>query len=193
MAREKYEFKPDNVGTGLLSKLYLTKKQRQALLKWLLYALVLVVLLVLQDVLLSKLEVFGATTDLVSTAILLICLLQGAEIGGVFTLISSVLFLFSGSAPGPYIVVFLTAYGVLTAIFRQAFLRKGFGSMALCTAGALLLYELSVFAMALFLEYTYFSRIGSFLMTWLLSLAAIPLLYPVLASIGKIGGETWKE
>jgi hypothetical protein len=47
--------------------------------------------------------------------------------------------------------------------------------------------------MALFLEYTYFSRIGSFLMTWLLSLAAIPLLYPVLASIGKIGGETWKE
>ena len=50
MAREKYEFKPDNVGTGLLSKLYLTKKQRQALLKWLLYALVL---LVLQDVQLS--------------------------------------------------------------------------------------------------------------------------------------------
>ena len=193
MAKKKYEFKPDNIGTGLLSKLYLTKKQRQAVLKWLLYTVVLLVLLVLQDVLLSKLDVFGGTTDLVSCAILLICLLQGPETGGMFALISSAMFLFSGSAPGPYTIVFLTAYGVLTAIFRQAFLRKGFGSMALCTVGALLLYELSVFAMGLFLEHTIFSRIGSFLMTWLLSLAAIPLLYPILASIGKIGGETWKE
>lgn len=193
MAKKKYEFKPDNVGTGTLSKLYLTKKQRQAALKWLLYGLACLVLLVLQDVLLSRLHVFGATTDLVSCAILLICLLQGPENGGVFALISSGIFLFSGSAPGPYTIVFLTVYGILAAIFRQAFLRKGFGSMALCTAGALLLYELSVFAMVLFLGYTIGSRIGSFLMTWVLTLAAIPLLYPILASIEKIGGETWKE
>jgi hypothetical protein len=193
MARKKYDFKPDNIGTGTLSKLYLTKKQRQALLKWLLYGLVLLVLLVMQDVLLSKLDVWGATTDLVSCSILLICLLQGAETGGVFALVSSAVFLFSGSAPGPYSIVFLTVYGVLTAIFRQAFLRKGFGSMALCTAGSLLLYELSVYAMALFLGHTVASYIGSSLMTWLLTLVAIPVLYPVLASIGKIGGETWKE
>ena len=34
---------------------------------------------------------------------------------------------------------------------------------------------------------------GSRLMTWLLTLVAIPLLYPILAAIEKIGGETWKE
>jgi hypothetical protein len=193
MAKKKYEFKPDSSGTGLLSKLYLTPKQRQSLLKWFLYGLVLLVLLVLQDVLLSKLDIYGATTDLVACAILLTCLILGAESGGVFTLVSSCLYLFSGSAPGPYSIVFLTVYGVLIAIFRQAFLRKGFGSMVLCTVVTLLVYELSVFAMVLFLGYTTGDRMGSFLMTWVLTLVAIPLLYPVLAAIDKIGGETWKE
>ena len=193
MAKKKYEFKPDPAGSGTLSKLYLTRKQRQSVLKWALYGLLCLAALILQDVILSELSLLGTTTDLVSAVILLICLLQGAETGGVFALVSSAVFLFSGSAPGPYSIVFLTVYGVLTAIFRQAFLRKGFGSMALCTAGSLLLYELSVYAMALFLGHTVAGYIGRFLMTWLLTLVAIPVLYPVLASIGKIGGETWKE
>ncbi|MBQ9168950.1 MAG: hypothetical protein IJX67_11170 [Oscillospiraceae bacterium] len=193
MAKKKYEFKPDPAGSGTLSKLYLTHKQQRSLLKWLLYSLVCLVILVIQDVVLSGLDVFGATTDLVSGTILLICLLQGPENGGVFALICSMFYLFSGSAPGAYSIVFLTVYGILAAIFRQAFLRKSFGSMILCAAGALLLYELSVFAMGLFLGYTIGSRIGSFLITWLLTLIVMPVLYPILSSIGKIGGETWKE
>lgn len=193
MAKKKYEFKQDRTGSDFLSHLYLTKKQRQSILKWLLYALVLLVLLILQDVVLRRFRLLGATTDLVSGAILLICLLQGPEIGGTFALIASALFLFSGSAPGPYVIVFLTAYGILTAIFRQAFLRKSPGSILICTAGSLLLYELSVFAMVLFLGYTTPGRIGTFLIIWLLTLVFLPMLYPLLASIGKIGGETWKE
>lgn len=193
MAKKKYEFKPDPMGSGTLSKLYMTRKQRQSLLKWLLYSLVCLVVLVVQDVVLSDLDIFGATTDLVGCAILLICLLQGPENGGMFALFSSVFYLFSGSAPGAYSIVFLTVYGILAAIFRQAFLRKSFGSMVLCAAGALLLYELSVFAMGLFLGYTIGSRIGTFLITWLLTLIVMPILYPIVSSIGKIGGETWKE
>ena len=45
----------DDIGkrrSGLLSKLFLTKQQRRSVLKWTLYAMVLVVLSVLQDVLL---------------------------------------------------------------------------------------------------------------------------------------------
>ncbi len=193
MARIKYDFKPDPGGSGNLSKLYLTKLQRQSLLKWLLYALLSLLALTVQDVLLCSLDILGATTDLVPGVLLLICMLQGPEQGGVFILLSALFYSFSGSAPGVFSIVFLTVYGILLAIFRQAFLRKSFGSMLLCTAAALGLYELSVFAAALFLGYVTLSRIGIFLLVWFLTLLTLPLLYPAAAAIGKIGGETWKE
>ena len=68
---KKYEFKPDKPNAGLLSKLYLTQKQRKSLLKWTIYGLLLVFLSVLQDVLLCRISIFGATTELVPCGICL--------------------------------------------------------------------------------------------------------------------------
>ena len=99
---KKQDFKPDKTGNGILSKLYLTAAQRRTILKWTLYAVVLLALSLLQDVVLSKVRLFGATTDLVPCAIILICILEEAHKSAVFTLIASCLFLFSGSAPGTY-------------------------------------------------------------------------------------------
>ena len=87
MAR-KVEFKPDKPRTSLLNKLYLTQKQRRSLLKWVLYTLVLVFLSVLQDVLLCRMDILGATTELVPCGIFLICLLEGTESGCIFALVS---------------------------------------------------------------------------------------------------------
>lgn len=190
---KKNEFKPDKTGSGFLSKLYLTQKQRKSLLKWTLYLLVLLVLSVLQDVLFSRLRVNGATTDLVPCAIFLICILEGSQNGCIFALVSSLLYLLSGTAPGVYCVVLLTFLAVGACVFRQAFLQKGFGTTMLCTVMATMLYELAVFAIGLLLGLTYPSRIAGFLITGALSLIAAPLLYPILRSIGTIGGETWKE
>ena len=89
MAKKKYEFKPDKLGTGFLSKLYMTPTQRRKLLKWGLFALVLLVLSLLQDVFFCHLRLFGATTDLVPAAILLITVLLGTESGCLFALIAS--------------------------------------------------------------------------------------------------------
>ena len=50
MARKKFEFRQDKTGPDLLSKLYLTQKQRLSLVKWSLFALVILVLSLLQDV-----------------------------------------------------------------------------------------------------------------------------------------------
>ena len=69
--RRKNEFKPDRPhGSSILSRLYITKKQRLAIGKWLLMALVLVVLSAVQDSVMSRVQIFGTTTDLVSAAIL---------------------------------------------------------------------------------------------------------------------------
>lgn len=190
---KKYEFKPDRTGTSDLGKLYITKKQRKTVLRWSLFALCCLVLLIFQDVLMSHVRIMGATTDLVASAILMICLLCGAESGGVFTLAASFVWVFSGSAPGIYSAVLLTAFGIFLSVFRQMYLRKGWGSTLFCTGLALLGYEMAVFIIGLLLGLTRPDRLGSFLMTVLLTGLTMPLMYPVLSAVSKIGGETWKE
>jgi hypothetical protein len=149
--------------------------------------------LIVQDVIMSRVRMHIATTDLVPCCILAICILQGAENGCVFALIASLIYYFSGSAPGAYVIPLITAISILAAIFRQGYLRKGFFALLLCGAVGLLLYELSVFGIGLFLGHTRLDRIARFFLTTLYTLAMVPALYPILLSIGKIGGETWKE
>lgn len=192
--RRKNEFKPDKPHTaGILSRLYITKKQRLTIAKWFLMGLVLVVLSVIQDVIMSQVTLFGATTDLVSAAILLVCIMIDPEIGCVFTLVSALFYEFSGSAPGAYVIALITLLGLVLSIFRHSFLRAGFGSVILCTGVAVMLYQLAVFGICCFLGHTTASHLPDFCMKGLLSLAVMPILYPIFSSISKIGGETWRE
>lgn len=190
---KKREFKEDKPHSGILGKLYLTKKQRLQILKWSLYGLLLLTLSLIQDVLMSKIRVLGATTELVPVGIFLICILEGAEDGSIFALVSSLVYLFSGTAAGPYSMVFITALAIGVTIFRQAYLQKGLIAAILCAGTAIFVYEMLQFLMGLFLRLTIPSRFVGFVITAALSLVAIPILYPISLSIGTIGGETWKE
>jgi hypothetical protein len=191
--RKKNEFRPDRPNNDILGKLLLTKKQSKTLLRWVLFCLVCLAALLVQDVLMSRFDIFGVTTDLVPGVIFAICILQGGESGSIFALIASALYYFSGSAPGPYCIVLITALGIVSSIFRQAYLRKGFSALMLCAVLAVLLYELSLFGIGAFLGSTTSERLGRFVLTAALTAVPLPALYPVLLSIGKIGGETWKE
>ena len=190
---KKYEFKPDKPQITLLNKLYITATQRKIILKWFLYAMVLLVLSVLQDVIFSRVRIFGATTDLVPCAILLICVLQGSETGGVFALVAAAMYRFSGTSPGDHVIVLLPALGIFAAILRQSYLRKGFSANALCVCVAMMLYELILFVICLLFSRTSAERIGAFLLAGAFSLVLIPVLYPIAMAIDKVGGETWKE
>ena len=187
------EFKADKPHSGFWSKLYLTQKQRKSLLKWSLYGVLLLVLSLLQDVVLCRFRLFGATSELVPVGIFVICIIEGAESGSVFALISSLIYLFSGTAAGPYSMVFITVIAIGVTIFRQAYLQKGFGAALLCAGVAMYAYELLQFLMVLFLRLTLPGRITGLMITATLSVVAIPLIYPIALSIEKIGGETWKE
>lgn len=193
MARKKYEFRPDVERNDILGKLLLTKQQRQTALRWLLFSLVCLGGLIVQDVVMSRVDIMGATTDLVPCCILAVCILQGAESSCVFALVASLIYYFSGSAPGPYVIPLITVIAIFAAIFRQGYLRKGFLTLLLCAAVGMALYELPIFGIGSFLGYTRIDRMGRFLLTTLYTLATVPLIYPILLSIGKIGGETWKE
>lgn len=191
--KKKHEFRPDRTDSGALSKLYITKKQRLWLLKWLLFALFLVFLSVVQDVILSQVRIFGATTDLLCGALLMVCIMLDPEQGCIFILVGSTLYHFSGVSPGPYTIALLTVIGLIISIFRQAYLRRNFGTTFLCSAVAILLYELLVFAVGAFWGHTNISRLQIFLLSGAYTLLVMPLIYPIFRVIGKIGGESWKE
>ncbi len=190
---KKYEFQDDKPHSGLLDKLYITPKQRLSILKWTLLSLAVLTLSVLQDVVFCRYRLFGATTDLVPCAIILICVVEGVDRGSVFALCAATVYQFSGAAPGMYAMVFITLLAIAAALFRQSYLQKGFGAAFLCTGGGLLIYELLVFLAGLFLGLTYPGRFVGFALTGGLTLLSLPLLYPIFLLIGSIGGSIWNE
>ena len=187
------EFRPDKQSTDWTGKLHVTRQQWDKFFKWGGYTLLLILLLVIQDVIMSKVTVFGTTTDLLACAILLITVMEGIETGSVFVLIASILYYFSGSAPGPYTVALLPVLGILTCIFRQRYWHRNLSSIVLCAGVALMVYELAVFGLGLFTGLTYWGRFFVFLNAGLLSWAVMLPLYPLIHAIGQIGGNTWKE
>lgn len=187
------EFKPDSRHISLFKRLYMTRQMRLQLLKWGLYALVCVALLLVQDVILCRETFFGGRTDLCVSAILLITVLEGSETGSIFVLAASLVYLFSGSAPGPYCVAVITILGVGATLFRQLFWQRTFSSIVLCSGIVMLLYEMIIFIIGIAMGLTLFSRVGVFAMTGLISWACMLPLYPLFYNIGKIGGNTWKE
>ena len=193
MARKKYEFKPDKLASSVLSKLYLTKKQRQTLLRWVLYSLVLLVSSLLQDVILCRLDIFGATTDLVPCAIIMISVLLGSERCCIFALIASLMYQFSGTGPGYHAVAIITVLCIFGAMFRQSYLHRGFFSCLLTSAVLVMVYELVIFFAALFLGQAVFARILVAVFTGVLSVITLPLFYYIANAIDKIGGDQWKD
>ncbi len=192
MAR-KYEFKPDRQDSGTLSKLYVTKKQRLSILRWLLISACLLVLSLLQDVVVSHLRPFGTVTDLVPGGIFLCCMLLSVDASAIFALCASTVFYFAGFAPGVQTIALVTVLGAFFNILRHSYLRKSILSVVICAGLALMIYEAAVFIIALFLEYTTFARFGTFCLGGLLTVAVMPAMYPVFLSVTGIGGEAWKE
>ena len=193
MARKKIEFRPDPTGFDWVGKLLLTKKQRKSILKWLLYSLICVAGLVLQDSVLARLRILGGGFEIAPALVILICVLEGCENGSLFALLASMIYVFSGTGQGHYCILLLTAAAILAAAFRQSYLRRGAGSDLICVGIFMMLYELGIFAVGLFLELTYPGRWVWFVMTAILSTLTAGALYRILTRIGTIGGNVWKE
>lgn len=187
------EFKPDPRSATVFKTLRLTRLQQLRLLKWGLYILTILLALVVQDVIMSRVRLLGATTDLTVCAILLIAVIEGTEVGSLFLLVTSTLYVFSGSAPGAYAIGLMTFFGVAAVIFRQMYLSRSRGSIVLCAGAAQMAYELGLYAVGLFLGLTRWDRIGSFVLTGVYTVLLMIPLYPLICKIGLIGGNTWKE
>lgn len=187
------EFKPDAKTATWLKTAQMTRQQRLRLTKWVLYVLTVVLCLVVQDVVMSQFNLFGATTDLAVSVILLITVIEGTEVGSLFVLAASTLYYFSGSAPSAWCIGLMTFLGVAAVLLRQMYWHRSKGSIVLCSGIAVLCYEMGLFVVGVFSELTVWSRMGAFLLTGLYSALTMIPLYPLIYKIGQIGGNTWKE
>ena len=197
MARRKLskqsEFKPDPRQNSLSGLFHVTQLQKQRMLKWTLYVLTGILLLTIQDVIMSRVSIFGATTDLPVVYILLITVIEGVDVGSLCVLFASTIYYFSGSAPGPYCIGLLCAVGIIATLLRQAYLRRTKASIVICAGIALTIYEMGLFVVGIGLGLTRWDRVFSFLITAGYSFGVMVLLYPLINRIGLIGGTTWKE
>lgn len=191
--RKEAEFKPDAKGSGLLKKLYMTEAQRNTYLKWGGYTLLIILLLTIQDVIMSRTHIFGGTTDLAVCAILLITVIEGTEVGSLFVLIASTLYYFSGSSPGPVSIAMLSILGIGACMFRQMFWHRSRGSIVLCAGLALMLYEMGTYIVGVAQGLTRWDRVSNFAVTGIISCLLMIPLYKLVTKIGLIGGNTWKE
>jgi len=191
--RKDLDFKPDVQRGAWVKTTKLTKLQQLRLLRWALYVLTVIGCLVLQDVLMSQFSIFGATTDLPACAILLITVMEGTEIGSIFVLIASTLYYFSGNAPSAFCIGLLTFFGIGATLFRQLFWHRSKGSIILCSAIAVMGYEIGLFVVGLGSELTHWGRLPAFLLTAVFSCIVLIPLYTLIYKIGLIGGNTWKE
>ena len=191
--RKNADFRPDSQRQDWTQRLYLSPQQQRRYLKWALLSLLSVVALVLQDVLFARMSLFGATVDMVPTVLFMICVIHGAESGAVFMLVGALIYWFSGSAPGVYVILLIPVLGTVAAAFRQAFLRKGFRTTLMCTAAALVAYETVSFLASLLLGVTRFGRAYVMMISTVLSLLTLPAVFLLVWGICKIGGDSWKE
>ena len=191
--RRQAEFRPDKQTKEITKQLFITQVQRDTLLKWGSIILLCLLLSVIQDVMMSRFSIFGITTDLMPMVILLITVTEGINNGSLFVLIASLLYYFSGSAPGPYAVATLTVLGIGACMFRQLYWHRNRSSIVLCAGIALMLHELITYGIGIFVGLTYWGRIGVFAGSGALSWLLMIPLYRLIDAIGTIGGNTWKE
>jgi len=191
--KQVYEFKPDREETALLKRLYLTRLQRKQILKWGSHAALCVLMLTVQDVIMSQFRFSGATTDLAVCAIFLIGLYEGTENGSLFAFIASMVYLFSGSSPGAQCIALISCTTVVLNLLRQIYWHRSGGSILLCTCTGIVVYEMLNFLFGVFVGSTIWARAGVFALVAVMTCICAFPLYPLVKLISKIGGDTWKE
>ena len=191
--KQVYEFKPDREGTALLKRLYLTRLQRLQILKWGSHAALCILLLTVQDVIMSQFRFSGATTDLAVCAIFLIGLYEGTENGSLFAFVASLVYLFSGSSPGAQCIALISCTTVVLNLLRQTLWHRSGGSILLCTCVGIVSYEMLNFVFGLFVGNTIWERAPVFMLVAVMTCIVAFPLYPLVKLISKIGGDTWKE
>lgn len=182
----------------MLKYVHLTRLQWQGILKWSLYGLLTLLVLLLQSVVLSKLPVLGAKLTPLPALIVCVCIREGPEKGGLYAILATLFWCLSGAEYGNLSVAVIPVGAMLSAVLCRAVLTLGFVPTALCALGVTLLDACVIFAFKLILPPTVplivnpptvapenFWRV--LLPGAALSMAFVPVHYVLVKLISRIG------
>ena len=169
--------------------LHLTKLQWLGILKWSLYGLLTLVVLLLQTVVLTQLPVFGVKLSPLPILIVCVCIREGPEKGGVYAILATLFWCLSGADFGTLSVAVLSVGAILSAVLCRAVLTLRFLPAALCCLAVSLVNESLIFVFKLILPpavaLSNYWRI--LLPTVALSMLFMPIHYALVKLIGRIG------
>lgn len=174
----------------MLDKLYITPKQWLRILRWTLYSLLLLLVILLQTVVFGNRTLFGTHPDFVPVVIACVCLREGAERGGTFALLGSLFWYLTGAEQGSVCIVTLTVLPVVGSLLCRTLLADRFLPCLLITLVTLFVEQTAMFLLKLFFD----GLSGMFFVRKLLpcvavSLLAQPLVYWLVKRIAKIGAS----
>lgn len=170
----------------MLDKLYITPRQWLHFLRWALYSLLLLLAAMLQTVVLA--ERLTVRPNFVPIVICCVCLREGAERGGTFALIASLLWCLSGADQGSVSIAVLTLVPVAGCLLNRTILTNRFVPCLIIAFVTVFLEQTVMF----FLKYFFGSVDGILFFTRLLpcvllSTLAQPPIYWLVKRIAKIG------
>ena len=173
----------------MLKYFHLTKRQWQGILKWSLYGLLTLLVLLLQTVVLAKKTGLAVKPALLPALIVCVCILEGPEKGGIYAILATLFWSLSGSDFGNISVAVIPIGAMLSAVLCRAVLTLRFLPTALCCLAVTLLNASAIFVFKLILPPTVapdsFWRI--LLPGVLLSMLFMPVHYALVKLIGRIG------
>ncbi len=170
--------------------LHLTKLQWKSILKWTLYAVLFLFILMTQDVLCGQYPVFGLKLNFMAILLVCICCREGVEKGGIFCLIATTVLCLAKADYGNLSVAVLTILAMLSAALCHSVLVNRLWSVALCCFVVSFVNEAAILLFRSVLDRTAFSNLWRVaLPTCLLSMLICPLLYITVQGISKIGAQ----
>ena len=172
----------------MLDKLYITPRQWMHILRWTMYALLLLLAMMVQTVVLGNRTIFGIKPDFVPVVIVCVCLREGPERGGLFALLASFFWYLSGADQGSIGIAVLTVLPVLGSVLLRSTLTNRFLPCLLFTLFTLLTQHSLMFLWRLIFDKMdgtlFFTRL---LPCVLVSLLVQPPVYWLVKRIEKIG------
>lgn len=170
--------------------LHLTKLQWLSILKWTLYAVLFLFVLMTQNVVCGQFPVFGLKLSFLPILLVCICIREGTERGGIFCVIATTIMCLSKTDYGNLSVAVLTILAMLSAALCHSVLVNRLWSVALCCFIVSIVNETAILLFRSVLDRTAISNLWLVaLPTCLLSMLGCPLLYVTVRAIGKIGAQ----
>lgn len=174
----------------MLDKLYITPRQWLRILRWTLYSLLFLLAMMIQTVVLGNRPVFGTQPDLITAVIVCVCLREGAERGGLFALLTSLLWCLSGAADGSISIAILTILPILGSILCNSLLNNRFLPTLLVTAVTLFIFHgIAFFLKVIFFETDMALFLRKLIPCMWVSLLAQPPIYWLVKKIHRIGEQ----